>query len=79
MARLGGLWRALNLLGSARDLAVERRRYEWAVQPPKSLFLAVEQSDIHLKPHDEARIVATIELRGGFGWQIATDQDEAGV
>ncbi|MXX82609.1 MAG: hypothetical protein F4Y70_03940 [Chloroflexi bacterium] len=79
MARLGGLWRALNLLGSARDLAVERRRYEWAVQPPKSLFLAVEQSDIHLKPHDEARIVATIELRGGFSWQIATDQDEAGV
>ena len=74
-----GLWRALKWLGAARDLAVEKRRYQWDVQPPNTFFLDAEQADIHLKPHDEARILASIELRGGFAWQVATDQDEAGV
>ena len=79
MAQLNGLWRALKLLGAARDLAVEKRRYQWDVKPPITFFLSAEHADIHLRPHDEARILTTIELRGGFGWQVATEQDEAGV
>lgn len=79
MAQLAGLRRALKLLGAARDLAVEKRRYQWDVEAPNTFFLNAEHADIHLKPHDEARAVATIELRGAFAWQVATDQDEAGV
>ncbi|MCY4464528.1 MAG: hypothetical protein OXE46_03220 [Chloroflexi bacterium] len=79
MAQLERLWRALKLLGAARDLAVEKRQYRWDIKPPNTFYLKAEHADIHLRPHDEARILTTIELRGGFGWQIATDQDEAGV
>ncbi len=79
MAQLGRLWRALNLLGAARDLAIEKRRYEWDTLASKTFYLNAERADIHLQAHDEAHILTTIELRGGFAWQIATDQDEAGV
>ncbi len=79
MAQLDRLWRALKLIGSARDLALEKRRYQWEVEPPNTFFLNAEHADIHLKPHDEARILTSIELRGSFAWQVATDQDEAGV
>ncbi|MCY4145409.1 MAG: hypothetical protein OXE95_03445 [Chloroflexi bacterium] len=79
MAQLDRLGDALKLLGAARNLAVEKRRYQWDVQPPNTFFLHAEHADIHLKPHDQARAVATIELRGGFVWQVATEQDAAGV
>ena len=79
MARMANLRDALKLADAARDLAVEKRRYHWDVAPPATFYLQAERAEIRLSPHDEARIDATIELRGGFAWQLATERDEAGV
>ena len=79
MARMANLRDALKLAGAARDLAVEKRRYSWDVTPPATFYLQAGHADIRLSQNDESRIDATIELRGGFAWQLAAEQDEAGV
>ena len=79
MARFDKLRDALKLAGAARDLAVEKRRYSWDVTPPATFYLQAEHAEIRLSPHDKLRIDATIELRGGFAWQLATEKDDAGV
>ena len=79
MRHLGNFWKAAQLLNSARDLAVETQHLHWDVTTPSTLFLQAEQSDIRLAWHDQPQILAKVELRAGFGWQLTTDQDEAGV
>lgn len=79
MRHLGKVWKAAQLLNSARDLAVETQRFHWDVRTPSTLFLQAEQSDIQLALHDQPQILAKVELRVGFGWQLTTDQDSAGV
>ena len=79
MRHIGNIWAAVKLIGSARDLAVERRQLQWDVQPPGTFFLEAEQSDVSLIRQDQAQVRAVLELHAGFGWQLASDQDEAGV
>lgn len=79
MRHLENLWQALHWLGSARDLTVEARNYQWEVAPPITFFLQAEQADVKLARHDKAQVLARVELQAGFGWQLAAEQDEAGV
>lgn len=79
MRRLGYVWKAAQLLNAARDFAIESQRFRWDVAIPSTLFLQAEQFDIRLRIHDQPQILATAELRAGFGWQLTTDQDAAGV
>lgn len=79
MRHLGNFWKAAQLLNAARGLAVETQRFSWDVTAPNTLFLQAEQSDIQLVLHDQPQILAKIELRAGFSWQLSTDQDAAGV
>lgn len=79
MQHLENLWKAVNLVGSVRDIAVESKTYQWDITPPITFFLQVDHADVTLKRHDTPMIQAEVELQTGFGWQIMTDQDEVGV
>ena len=79
MRHLSSLRSAARVLNAARELAIDTQRYQWDVAAPNTLFLQAEQSDIRLAWHAQPRIVAKIQLRAGFGWQLTTDQDAAGV
>ena len=79
MRHVDKVWKAVKLVSSARDLAIETRRLEWNVTAPNTFFLQAEHADISLVPNDRARITAEVELPLGIGWQLATDQNEAGV
>ena len=79
MRHLGNLRKALGLFGAARNLAIETRRYEWELSTPNTFYLEAENADIRLSSHERNEIQATVELQAGFGWHLATDQDEAGV
>lgn len=79
MRYLANIWNAVKLVSSARDLAVETRRFEWTVSIPNTFFLQAEHCDINLSWHDNHNVIANLELQAGFGWQWTTDQDEAGV
>lgn len=79
MRHLGGLWQAVKLLSSARNLAIETRRFDWRVTPPSTFYLDAEYADIRLVTEEGGLISAKVEVPLGIGWQLATDQDEAGV
>ena len=72
-------WSAFKLIGAARDLAIETRRFSWEAAPGATFFLQAEFADIRLVKRERREIAAKIELQAGFGWQLLTDQDEAGV
>lgn len=79
MRMLDNVWKALRIVGAARELAIEKRRFNWKVAAGTTFFLQAEYADIHLVAHDRLEVLAKVELQAGFGWQLATDQDEAGV
>ncbi len=79
MQNLQNFWKAVNVVSSVRDLAVESKTYQWDISPPITFFLDVEHADVILKRHADPIILATTELQAGFGWQVATEQDDAGV
>ncbi len=79
MRLLDNAWKALKLFGAARELAVETRRYRWEAAPGTTFFLQAEYADIRLVTHRRPEVLAKIELQAGFGWQLLTEQDEAGV
>ena len=73
------LWKALDLLSSARDLTRETTTYRWEVEPPNTFYIDAEYADISLSRQESAEILATVKLQAAFSWQIATQQDKAGV
>ena len=79
MQHFENLWKAVNVVSSVREIAVETKTYQWDVTPPLTFFLHVEHADVILKRQQAHQISAQIELQGGFGWQLVTDQDHAGV
>ena len=79
MRLLANAWNALKLVGAARELAIETRRFNWDVTTGSTFFLQAEQADIRLVTHRRPEVLAKIELQAGFGRQLLTEQDEAGV
>lgn len=79
MRMLRKAWKALEIVGAARELAIEMRRFNWNVAANTTLFLQAEYVDIRLEKHEKQEVLANIQLQAGFGWQLVTDQDEAGV
>ncbi len=79
MRLLDNAWKALKLLGAAREMAIDTRRFNWDVAPGSTFFLQAEQADIRLVTHHRREVLAKVELQAGFGWQLLSEQDEAGV
>ena len=79
MRQMDKVWKALKIAGAARELAIETRRLSWQAAAGTTFFLQAEYADIHLAAHERQEIIAKVELQAGFGWQLASEQDEAGV
>lgn len=79
MRMLKSAWKALEIVGAARELAIETRRFNWEVAARTTFFLQAEYADIRLATHERHAVLARLKLQAGFGWQLVTDQDEAGV
>lgn len=79
MRTLRTAWKALEIVGAARELAIETRRFNWEAAARTTFFLQAEYADIRLATHEQPIVEAKIKLQAGFGWQLVTDQDEAGV
>ena len=72
-------WQAFKLLGAARDIAIESRHFNWDVAPRATFFLQAEYADIRLVKRERQAIDLKVQLQAGFGWQLLTDHDDAGV
>jgi hypothetical protein len=79
MEHLDTLWKVINAAGTVRDLAQERRTYEFIVTPPVSFYLHTEHASVTIKRWHKARIDVRAMYQASLGWRVLTDQDEVGV
>lgn len=79
MQKLDSLWKLVNVAASVRDMAQETRQYRFVVAPHSTLYLHTESAHISLQRSDNPELLIQTELQGGFGWRVATEQDELGV
>lgn len=79
MERLNLLWQAVAVAGELRDIARERRSYVFNTPEPVTFYLRAERASVSIRRWTQPRIELHLRLDGAFGWQVATDQDAAGV
>jgi hypothetical protein len=79
MEKLNLLWQAVNVAGELRDIARERRSYVFNTPEPTTFYLRAERASVSIRRWAQARIEVQLRLDAAFGWNVATDQDEAGV
>jgi len=79
MQRLETLWKLVNAASTVRDMAITSRVLEFTVQPPVTFYLHAEYAALTISRWDVPRIRVQCQLQAGFGWNMQTDQDEAGV
>ncbi|MEO1644648.1 MAG: hypothetical protein AAFR67_05640 [Chloroflexota bacterium] len=79
MQNLETLWKVISAAGTVRDLAQERKTYQFTVAPPTTLYLHTEHAVVHVRRWFAPKIEVRTKLDVRFGWRVQTDQDEAGV
>ncbi|MGJ3239495.1 MAG: hypothetical protein ACFE0Q_12365 [Anaerolineae bacterium] len=79
MQQLDTLWKMITVAGNVRDLAQERKTYQFTVQPPTTLYLHTEHAVVQVRRWHHPKIEVRTILDVRFGWRMVTDQDEAGV
>ncbi len=73
------VWKLLNAAATVRDIAQTTRTYQYAVDTPVTFYGHVEHASLSIARWQKAEIQVQTTLQAGFGWQIATEQDAAGV
>lgn len=79
MQHLDHLWKLVSAAASVRDMAQMTRTYQFAVLSAITCYLHVEHAEVRIARWQKPEIQAKVTLQAGFGWRVATDQDEAGV
>lgn len=79
MQHLETLWKLVSAAASVRDMAQTTRTYQFAVTSPLTFYLHVEYAAVSIMRWQKPEIQAKVTLQAGFGWRVATDQDNAGV
>jgi hypothetical protein len=49
------------------------------VRPPVTVYVRASQSDVTVRREPGSRVELSANLRASFGWELAAEQDEAGV
>ena len=76
MERIETIWRLVN---TASDLVYENKAYEFNITSPVTFYFDAQHAAVALARWQEPRITIRARLQAGFGWRIATEQDDAGV
>lgn len=76
---INNLWTIVRAAAHLRDVAQTTRWYQFAVAPPITFYADVEHATLRITRWQKAEIHLQATLQAGFGWQIATEQDSAGV
>ncbi len=79
MHHLNKLWQMLSAVNTMRDIAQKTKTYYFAVRPEMTFYLHIADAEVELIRWERPMIEMTVKLDAVFGWQMAVDQDEAGV
>jgi hypothetical protein len=79
MQHLNRLWQLANAASTVRDLTQQTKTYHFGASEPLTFYLRTEHADVQVIRWGRPLIEVTTRFQGAFGWQLVTDQDEAGV
>jgi hypothetical protein len=79
MQHLNKLWQMLSAINTVRDIAQRHKTYYFTIRPEMTFYLHIAGAEVELIRWERPMIELTVTLDAVFGWQMATDQDEAGV
>jgi hypothetical protein len=79
MQRLDQLWKVLSFAGQVRDIAIESKHYQFAVQDAITFYVDTEHSSLEIGYHTKRELLIDAEFQAGFGWRVQTEQDAAGI
>ena len=79
MNTLNNLWKLVNAASSVRDMAQQSKTYQFAAKPDTTLYLHLDGVDLHITRWAQPLIRVQTVLQAGFGWRIASEQDDVGV
>ena len=79
MRHLDTIWKIINTASTLRDIAIEKKQYQFQVQGPGTFYLDIESSDVIIHRHTLPQIDIIAEFQAAFGWRYQSEQDEAGV
>lgn len=75
-----GLQSAVNVGAQAAAAATTQEiRQVFSVQFPATIYLRAAHCTVAIRRTPGDQVVLTAQLGAAFGWELATDQDEAGV
>jgi hypothetical protein len=79
MQHLNTLWKIANAASDVAEMARSSDVYRFNVAADITFYLHTAHAEVRVRRWDEPRIDVLAQLQAPFGWQVKTDQDEAGV
>lgn len=79
MQHLSTLWKIANAASEVAEIARSSEVYRFNASPDLTFYLHTAHAEVRVRRWDEARIDVLAQLQAPFGWQVKTDQDDAGV
>jgi len=79
MHQLNQLLQVVNAASSVAEIVREKQIYRYGVRGVTSLYLHVEGAEVRVFRWALPTIEIATQLKLGFGWRVASEQDEFGV
>jgi len=79
MQHLSTLWKIANAASDVAEMARSSEVYRFNVADRLTFYVHTSHAEVRIRRWDEPRIEVMAQLQAPFGWQVKTDQDEAGV
>ncbi|MBE0690123.1 MAG: hypothetical protein IH587_08395 [Anaerolineae bacterium] len=79
MHQLNQLLQVVNAASSVAEIVREKQIYRYGVRGVTSLYLHVEGAEVRVFRWALPTIEVATQLKLGFGWRMASEQDDIGV
>ena len=79
MQHLSTLWKIANAASDVAEMARSSQVYRFNVADKLTFYVHTAHAEVRIRRWEEPRIEVMAQLQAPFGWQVKTDQDEAGV
>lgn len=79
MQHLSTLWKIANAASEVAEIARSSEVYRFNVTDNLTFYLHTAHAEVRIRRWEEDRIEVMAHLQAPFGWQLRTDQDDAGV
>ncbi len=79
MNQLNQLLQVVNAASSVAEIVREKQIYRYGVRGPTALYLHVEGAEVRVFRWALPTIEVATQINLGFGWRVASEQDDVGV